>query len=163
MKDYGSIADGNIELEDYVADPSNLGTNETSDEKPKKTLWSEIMRLGETFFDKAGDKSFTILHKTKDDILKKKYFDDDTESFKLSKGGTHLCYITLLYVIEYILFLLILMYSCIHLAGMFCYSLSDKRFPTAAIVFLHLLLSCIIMGCLGAAVEILIGIIRAGE
>lgn len=45
---------------------------------------------------------------------------------------------------------------------MFCSSLSDNRFPTAALVFLHLLLSCIIMGCLGAAVEIFIGYIRMG-
>jgi hypothetical protein len=87
MKHYGTISEGTIELNEYVADTTKGNDALSETEKPKKSIWSRVKRLFQNFFDKVGDKSFDISHKTSDDLLKKKYFDDDTDNFKLSKGG----------------------------------------------------------------------------
>lgn len=88
MRTYGTI-DSPVELEDYVVDPSRTSIDYNGEKtKQNKTVWTRIKRVGENFFDKAGDKSFTISHQKKDAVLKKKYFEDDTDNWKLSKGGT---------------------------------------------------------------------------
>lgn len=98
------------------------------DKKSKYTLSNIINSLSH----RIGDQNFEMAHDVKDDVVKKKYFDDD-DNFKFSKGS-----------------------------GVCCFRCHENRFPTQLLVFFHLLASCILMGLLGASVEISLSYIRQG-